>query len=165
MEVKWKSLSKSRKNRPSPRIRWRMLEKEEYACNFKVKVVEKMIEMNARLDKSVDGWWSEMANYIRKIAREVLGETKGKGIIERDTWWWSDEVQKALKEKKDAFKAWKNEKVCERMKEVKMHEYKEWKKKAKKAVAVARAQAQYNIFKHLHEPTALQRPGKKAQKT
>lgn len=45
-------------------------------------------------------------NCIRRVAKEVFGESKGKGVIDRDTWWWNEQVQKSLKEKKMAFKEW-----------------------------------------------------------
>ena len=45
-----------------------------------------------------------MTTCIRKVAAKVLGVTKGsKGAI-KDTWWWNEDVQKALKEKKECYK-------------------------------------------------------------
>lgn len=51
MEVKIKVMGKSGRNRPPPRTRWRMLEKEQYASTFREKVVKKMIEMDGMQDK------------------------------------------------------------------------------------------------------------------
>nr|XP_032520612.1 uncharacterized protein LOC116772505 [Danaus plexippus plexippus] len=31
---------------------------------------------------------------------------KGEGIINKETWWWNDEVQELIREKKTAFKEW-----------------------------------------------------------
>ena len=42
---------------------------------------------------------------IRKVASEVCGVTKGSGGKAKDTWWWNEEVQRAIKEKKDAIDA------------------------------------------------------------
>ena len=42
---------------------------------------------------------------IRKVASEVCGVTKGSGGEAKDTWWWNEEVQRAIKEKKDAIDA------------------------------------------------------------
>lgn len=40
-----------------------------------------------------------MANYIR-TAKEVIGESKGKRDIIKETRWWSEEVQEAMWEKR-----------------------------------------------------------------
>ena len=42
--------------------------------------------------------WEKMATNIRKVASEVCGVTKGSGGEAKDTWWWNEEVQKAIKE-------------------------------------------------------------------
>ena len=43
---------------------------------------------------------------LRKTAETVLGMTFGKRKGDRETWWWNEEVQKSIKEKKGAKKAW-----------------------------------------------------------
>ena len=52
--------------------------------------------------------WKRIAEMIRSIARRELGKTLEKvssaGI--RETWWWNQEVQEKLKDKKKAKKAW-----------------------------------------------------------
>ena len=57
-----------------------------------------------------------------------------KTMINKDTWWWDDSVQSALKEKKRAFKEWKALRTEEMH-----HKYREAKSVAKQAVAVAKA--------------------------
>ena len=37
---------------------------------------------------------------IRKVASEVCGVTKGSSGEAKDTWWWNEKVQIAIKEKK-----------------------------------------------------------------
>ncbi|CAH2108403.1 unnamed protein product [Euphydryas editha] len=94
--------------------------------------------------------WSEMATWVRSVARDVFGETNGKRKIDKDTWWWNEEVQTILKEKKNAFKEWKRvEDGNDREKEIKRSEYKNNKKKAKKAVAIARAKVQDKLYDFL----------------
>jgi len=44
-----------------------------------------------------------MATCIRKVAAEVLGVTKGSKGATKETWWWNEDVQKALKEKKERY--------------------------------------------------------------
>ena len=58
---------------------------------------------------------------------------------DKETWWWNKEVQKSIKEKKEAKKAWdKTKKV-----------YKEKKSKAKKAVAMAKGRAYDDLYARL----------------
>ena len=41
-----------------------------------------------------------------RAAEGVCGTTKGGKHLERETWWWNEEVQESLRRKKDAFKKW-----------------------------------------------------------
>ena len=43
--------------------------------------------------------WEKMATCVHNVASEVLGVTKGSGCDSKDTWWWNEDVQKAIKEK------------------------------------------------------------------
>ena len=43
---------------------------------------------------------------LRKTAETVLGVTFGKRKGDKETWWLNEEVQKSIKEKKEAKKAW-----------------------------------------------------------
>ena len=43
---------------------------------------------------------------IMRAAEEMCGTTKGGIHLERETWWWNEEVQESLIRKKDAFKIW-----------------------------------------------------------
>ena len=45
-----------------------------------------------------------MATCIQKVASEVCGVTKGSGGEAKDTWWWNDEVQRAIKEKNESYR-------------------------------------------------------------
>ena len=42
---------------------------------------------------------------IRRVATEVFGITRGSKREPKDSWWWNDEVQKGIKEKKECFKS------------------------------------------------------------
>ena len=88
--------------------------------------------------------WDKTAEILRKTAETVLGVTFGKQKGDRETWWWNEEVQKSIKEKKEAKKAWdktrnKNTKKV----------YKEKKSKAKKAVAMAKGRAFDDLYARL----------------
>ncbi|XP_046970418.1 craniofacial development protein 2-like [Vanessa cardui] len=66
--------------------RWRMLENDECAIRFRNQILEKMIEMSDMKETLANECWIEMTRYIRKVAKDVFGESKGKGLIDRDTW-------------------------------------------------------------------------------
>ena len=81
---------------------------------------------------------------LRRTAETVLGVTFGKRKGDREIWWWNEEVQKSIKEKKEAKKTWdrirdKNTKKI----------YKEKKNEAKKAVAMAKGRACDNLYARL----------------
>ena len=77
--------------------------------------------------------WDKTAEILRKTAETVLGVTFGKRKGDREIWRWNEEVQKSIKEKKKAKKAW--DKIRnENTKKI----YKEKKSKAKKAVSMAK---------------------------
>ena len=50
--------------------------------------------------------WDKTAEMLRKTAETVLGVTFGKRKGDRETWWWNEKLQKSIKEKKEAKKAW-----------------------------------------------------------
>jgi hypothetical protein len=51
-------------------------------------------------EEDANNMWVKMATCIRKVASEVFGVTKGSIGESKDTWWWTEDVQKAIKEKK-----------------------------------------------------------------
>ena len=69
-------------------------------------------------------------------AEEICGATKGAKHLERETWWWNEEVQESPGRKKDAFKKWQ----MQGGNEVK-DAYKNMKREAKPAVAKAKNKA------------------------
>ena len=80
----------------------------------------------------------------RKTAETVLRVTFGKQKGDKETWWWNEEVQESIKEKKEAKKAW--DKIRdEKSKKI----YKEKKNKTKKAVAMAKGHAYDNLYARL----------------
>ena len=69
---------------------------------------------------------------MTEVATTVCGITKGK-CRQRETWWWCDEVEKAVETKKQKFKEWKKAKEYE--KDVKQAEYQAFRKEAKRCIA------------------------------
>ena len=66
-------------------------------------------------------------------AKEILGETSGGKYVERESWWWNDEVHKAVKEKRNSFKKWQSSRTTEDL-----ADYRENRTNAKKAVTTAK---------------------------
>ncbi|EYB83114.1 hypothetical protein Y032_0342g3028 [Ancylostoma ceylanicum] len=54
----------------------------------------------------IDSVWVDAASTIQKCARDTLGETKGGKRGNRAAWFWNEHLQRVVKAKKDAFKAW-----------------------------------------------------------
>jgi hypothetical protein len=50
--------------------------------------------------------WMEMSICIRKVASEEFRVTKGGKREAKERWWWNENVQKAIKEKKNALNAY-----------------------------------------------------------
>ena len=88
--------------------------------------------------------WDKTAEMLRKTAETVLGVTFGKRKGDKERCWWNEEVQKSIKEKKEAKKAWDKTRN-ENTKKV----YKEKKTKAKKAVAMAKGRVYDDLYARL----------------
>ena len=85
--------------------------------------------------------WDKTAEMLRKTAETVQGVTFGKRKGDKETWWWNEEVQKSIKEKKEAKKAWDKTRN-ENTKKI----YKEKKSKVKKAVAMAKGRVYDDLY-------------------
>jgi hypothetical protein len=48
--------------------------------------------------------WMKMPTCIRKVASEEFGVTKVGKRETNETWWWNENVQNAIKEKKECFR-------------------------------------------------------------
>ena len=83
---------------------WKLKEKI-YHDEYKRKLIEKM-------DNNKEGW-NDYKTACIEAAKEVCGETSGLRQRRRITWWWCIEVQKAIRDKKKAFREWKNDQTDE----------------------------------------------------
>ena len=90
--------------------------------------------------------WQRVAEVIRSVARMELGETSGKISTagRRETWWWNQEVQEKLKDKRNAKKVW----VTMRDDASKLA-YKTARKQAKREVAKARNKGYEELYEKL----------------
>ncbi|XP_047120321.1 uncharacterized protein LOC124803182 [Schistocerca piceifrons] len=84
---------------------------------------------------------------IRKTGEEVFGLTSGRGVPkDKEAWWWNEEVQKVVKEKKVPKKKWDMSGSAEDG-----QPYKSAKKEAKQAVAKAKAESVKETYEQLHK--------------
>jgi hypothetical protein len=85
----------------------------------------------------------KMATCVRKVAAEVFGVSRvGKQEV-KDTWWWNEEVQKAIKEK-ECFNRLHLDRSA-----TNIESYKIAKRTAKRAVSVAKGQAYDDLYQRL----------------
>ena len=113
-----------------PRIKVWKLKKQEIRKAY----LEKLQERNKDIEESVrvEEQWDKVEKAMNEVTATVCGVTKGK-CRQRETWWWCDEVEKAVETKKQKFKEWKKAEECE--KDMKQAEYKASRNKAKRCIA------------------------------
>ena len=85
----------------------------------------------------VEGQWDKVEKAMTEVATTVCGITKGK-CRQRETWWWYDEVEKAVETKRQKLKEWKKAEECE--KDMKQAEYKALRNEAKRYIARIQAE-------------------------
>ena len=94
--TKWRKAPK-----PVKRIKWWKLKDLKVKNKFKMEVMKSGII-------GVKDDWQRVPKMIRSITRMELGKISGKisTTCRRETWWWNQEVQEKLKNKKNAKKVW-----------------------------------------------------------
>ena len=89
--------------------------------------------------------WNQLEVLLLDTAKSILGQTTGKGAYnEKEAWWWNEEVQKAVNEKRLKFKQYQQSR-CDEDKE----EFKEANKRAKREVAKAKESAYKDLYDKL----------------
>jgi dipeptidase len=105
-----------------------------------------------------DNMWKEMTTHIRKMAIEVFGVTIGNKYEPKNTWWWNDDVQKTINEKKECYKRLYHNRSDENI-----QKYKEARKNAKKAVTEVRGQTYTELYRKLDTKKSENNVYKKAK--
>jgi len=128
------------------KVRWWNLKGENA-----VKLSEKIkSEGKWNLDGDSSRILEVMANCIRRSAREVLGVSReGGGVRMQGAWWWSEEVKGKVKAKQEKFKALVESRTEEEA-EFNKVQYRNAKKEAKRAVAVAENNVYERLFHRLN---------------
>ena len=70
----------------------------------KVKEYRDTVECQLEADTNAEDSWKLFKKVVMRAAEEICRATKGGIHLERETWWWNEEVQESLRRKKDAFK-------------------------------------------------------------
>ena len=98
-----------------------------------------------RLEGDANTMWEDMAECIRRSAKEVLGVSKGRSGRMKGVWCWSKEVKEKVKEKQEKYKALVGGRMDEEN-EVNKLQYRIVKREAKKVVAVAKNNAYERLY-------------------
>jgi hypothetical protein len=80
--------------------------------------------------EDADNMWKKMTTHIRKVTIEVFGVDRENKYEPKDIWWWNDDVQKKISEKKECYK-----RLHHNMSDENIQKYKEPRKNAKKAMS------------------------------
>ena len=71
-----------------------------------------------------DEMWEKICKALYEEAEKVCGKSKGGHPRKKEMWWWENEVQMTIREKKKGYKALRDGLANE-------NEYKKWKREAK----------------------------------
>ena len=114
------------------------LKKEVFQQEFQKRVSVKAGSRSADAT-DVEGTWKELKSCLIDMAKEVCGVSKGPPR-HKETWWWNDECDKIVKEKKKLFDAMKqSENGKDRTKaEADKQAYEQVKRNAKKVIGAAK---------------------------
>ena len=92
-------------------------------------------EVDWDFDGDVEDMWKMVSTEIKRCCEKVLGVYKqGTRYMEKETWWWDEEVARVISLKKKAYKKWQ-----ERRLQLDFEEYKQAKKAAERKVAQVQA--------------------------
>jgi hypothetical protein len=128
------------KRAQAPRTKWWKL-KEEVVKMFNERVLKKDPWHEGG---DANSMWMKMTTCIRKVASEEFRVTKWGKRETKETWWWNEKVQNAIKEKKECFSHMHLDKSVDNV-----EWYKVAKKTAKRAVSEARGQMYDGLYQWL----------------
>jgi len=130
-DIRILGMKRKRKRKGEKKIKVWKLKDESVNKEFE-KSYEKRAESLKQSNKSQ---YEKTHENSIETGREICGETTGHFRIKRETWWWNEKVQQAIKEKKKAYKKWQ-----QYGSEVDKEAYKQKRKEAKKIVASIKAE-------------------------
>ncbi|KAJ1698835.1 hypothetical protein LUZ63_007347 [Rhynchospora breviuscula] len=116
---------------------------ERVVSQHKLVVADFRFPLRSRVGEEANNMWKEMTTSVQKDSYRS-GVTRESNREPKDTWWWNDEVQKAIKEKKECYKCLHRDKTYDNA-----QKYKLAKKNAKKAVSEARGRTYEDLYQKL----------------
>ena len=132
MDISIQTKKRVKPRRRKQHIKWWRVKDRDENRKFASKVEEKIKDIKE---------WNQLEALLLDTAKSVLGETTGKGPYnEKEAWWWNDDVQKAVEEKRQKFKKHQQSR-CDEGKEV----FREANKRAKREVAKSK-ESKYNYL-------------------
>ena len=105
MELRIERTRKSKVKRIGKIKSWRLRD-GAVAREFKVGVIDKQGKDVA--DQGVNEMWNKMKDVIVQVAVKICGRGRTGKPLGREEWWWNEDVQEAVKEKKITFKELNN---------------------------------------------------------
>ena len=106
---------------------------------------EKMLKEGTwDLEDETNILWNKMGECVKRIAKGILGESRGKCPFCKDTWWWNEDVQNIVKIKQTSYKTWQKSR-----KEEDFERYKYVRKEAKKVIRDVKFKAYDNLYDKL----------------
>ncbi|KAD6455119.1 hypothetical protein E3N88_09825 [Mikania micrantha] len=128
----------------NPQIKWGTLKGEKITL-FRNNVLE---GRHTSICEDANLLWDEMAEKVKRAAKETLGMTTGNKSGQRESWWWNDEVQIKVKEKLQRFREFARCTESAERARLKTR-YNEAKREAKKTVSEAKSKAYIEMYKRL----------------
>ena len=124
----------------NPRIKWWRL-KGDGQTPFVNKLIK---ETNWKDEVDSNVMWNKMADCIRHVTKEELGESKSMVQPDKDTSWWNEEVKITIMKKRMCYRN-----LGKNRDEVSFENYKLAKKEAKKYVNEAKTKVYQDIYARL----------------
>ena len=122
-----------------PQIRWWKMKKQEEKDAYTLAVMQKTLRDVDNLD------WQEINQILVETAKEVFGETSGKGTYtEKETSWWQEETRKAVALKRATLKQFQMNKSDENK-----EKFREANRASRKAVRIAKDAAYEDLYAKL----------------
>ena len=120
----------------TPKVRLWKLKDNEVKQAFEKHVAENAVLLSN--SQNVEDIWNILKSNLLESAKNVCGMTK-KGNWRKETWWWDDSVENAIKEKRFKWKSWKKGEIIK-------EEYLKAKRHAKSVVYKAKKSAEDERF-------------------
>ncbi|CAH9115852.1 unnamed protein product [Cuscuta epithymum] len=142
LDFRGKNHRRQIKQQVEPKIKWWRLEGD-----LQQSFAHKMFGEDVwRIDNGthVEDAWLSMELTINKVAKEVLGESKGCLPPKKDTSWWNDDVKQAIRNKRYCYK-----KLGTSRSDENIEAYKEARRQAKKAVKESQGKVNKELYEKL----------------